>query len=309
MANTLNGMTRLIIIRAMQRLMTEHPVLSKIARDFSTAGAQFGETIKARVFNNLTAANAIVAGKLDLSPQDSASTLYPVTIDQAVKVGVHVDALELSKVTPDDVDAIVEEQAAPMASALADAIMANLFGNINADDITNEFIIADGAGDRGAMNALAVKMTNRKVPKFGRYLLTEGDLYKEISDDIEVVGNNTNPQSNQIFSGILPDVSGFSVSHYSEIPTAENLRGIAGTPDGLVVASRIPTNVMELAEAAGIPTHGLVETVVEPVTGLAVQLHSWYVNQTTELNRTLLCMFGTGLGDVRRLERVVSAAT
>ena len=82
------------------------------------------------------------------------------------------------------------------------------------------------------------------------------------------------------------------------MPTnSENLSSFFGTPESIVVATRVPKNTEEIARAAGIPTVAAFETKTDPDTGLTLMGIKWMKSGPMDIYVTVAVMYGAVAGN------------
>jgi hypothetical protein len=97
----------------------------------------------------------------------------------------------------------------------------------------------------------------------------------------------------------LPNVAGFSVSQYVNMPTnSENLVGVCGGKQGLLVAARVP-------RVQDFP--GIIENITDPETGFTLQLRKWYSADDGRHYMSMGCQYAVSVGVAENLVRIVSA--
>jgi len=108
--------------------------------------------------------------------------------------------------------------------------------------------------------------------------------------------------SDSIQSGRLPNVHGFDVSEFVDMPdNDEDLVGIAGTADALCLATRIPDDPGQGSANCRI------STVTEPKSGLSVQVREWYNSELGSFRRSYTLMFGVAVGQAASLQRITQS--
>lgn len=307
MANNFGSTAKTVVTLALKRFVTEHPLMSKVGVDVSRRDALYGDTIKARVAPVLVAEDAIVAGKLSLQPDaDMVFETYPVTIDQVKKVNLSFTALELSR-DSNPVD-LINLKADLLMQGIADIVVPSLIAKATIAAVANETVVAVGAGDYDNIVKVGTALDTRKVPQAGRFQIVDPTLYGEYLLDERVIRSDENSGVTTIQSGVLSGVSGFDIAKYTGMPAAltgaENLRGIAGSTSGLIFATGSLANMLALTD---VPATARITDVMEPQSGLRVQLHEWYDANTAQVNCVVVVIYGCAIGKAAGLQRIVSA--
>jgi hypothetical protein len=106
---------------------------------------------------------------------------------------------------------------------------------------------------------------------------------------------------------VLPPVAGFQPYQVGNIPTAENLIGLAGTPDSLAIAARLPN---DYTQAMGdVPATAIIENVTNPDTNFSMMLVKFLDHTAGKANWRAAYMRGKAVGQASSLQRLVSANT
>ncbi len=283
----------LIAKRILDTLIEEFPFLRKISVDFSAEMANFNQQIVTKIPDPMTAGNYSTATGYD--PQDTEQTDVPLTIDQHVHTTYAFNDQERSSHSVD----LIERYARNAAHAIGLAMMNNLLGKVTVAAFPTAVQHPPDSFDRDDVRALRKKLNLRKVPMMGRFMLLNSDFTESLSRDTILVANAGSP-SDAVRTGMIGMVEGFETVEYAFLPTnGENLVGIAGLAEGLVIATRLPT--MPKEQVLG----GLFETITEPNTGLSIQLRQWYDFRLGKEFRTYTLMFGCAVGNPLCLERIV----
>lgn len=296
MPNTL-GTTNstLIARRALETLLETYPLLRLVSTDFSNEPCLYGAAI------NTSLPSALTAGSYSTTDgyvaQDVTQTDVAVTINQHPHATYAFNDQERSSTNLDLIERFARNAAHSIGKHMMDSLMA-LILNANFSNKTQK-VVTDLDGD--VLADLSVKLDGRNLPTAGRFACFNASAYGNLLKDTVLVANPGSP-SNAIRSGQLGPVHGINVIEYPSLPNnSENLYGFAGTPEGLVIATRLP----KAPDHADIP--GNIEDVVEPNTGLAIQVRSWYDMQKGKEFRTFTCMYGVAKGNAACIERFVTA--
>ena len=77
---------------------------------------------------------------------------------------------------------------------------------------------------------------------------------------------------------------------------AGNLSGFFATREAIVMASRLPTDVEQLANRVGIPSISKVDTVTDADTGLSLMGITWQKSGVFDVYTTLVWVYGMSAG-------------
>lgn len=301
MGNTL-GTTNADVIaqRALETLVADLPILGQIATDLSDANAKFNERV---IVHEVTAAAAEnFSAATGYAPSNRAQVDIPVTIDKHKHHTYSVSVTEASTARVD----LIERFAQTAAYSIGSAIVQDLSALVLAAAFTNKTTQALGAGgdgfDRKALIKVGLALSLRKVPVMGRFCLLAPAYYASLCMDNTMMVALLQAGSQSVITGRLPNVSGFNVSEFVDLPdNGQNLVGFAGVRSSLALATRIPDD----------PGQGQsncrISVITEPKTGISIQVREWYNADLAAFRRTYTLMYGVGVGQTDGLQRIVSA--
>ncbi len=298
---TLSG--ELITQRSLSLLKRTYPALFAISTDFSSENAAFNQTVKTRL-RTIPAVTPYhpVTG---YATSDATTTDVPIVIDAHNAVQITFNANELASTNRDLFGEQVEGAHAAIGGDLMDAILALLTAaNFPSPANTTTVTLANFA--RASMTGIGKKMTDRLVPRAGRFAMLNTAYYEKLGQDSSIVSLATYQQSRIITENELPRVAKFQPYEVEAFPTTGNLTGFAGAPDALAIATRVPndyTKVMPDADGGGT-----VQTVVNPDTGISAMLVRFVNHRLGAAVWRLAYMRGAGIGNAKCGERIISAA-
>jgi hypothetical protein len=198
---------------------------------------------------------------------------------------------------------LIERFAGLSAYALGRAIYDALWNLVLNANYSNSSVVAVGAFDRDALIDVGRVMNDRFVPDLNRIAILNNLYYAQLEKDTIVVSNNTNPDSNTITTGVLPNVDGNFVARVAAADdNSENLAGAIMLPEAMALATTVP-----MAPPAGLPIQGNVQTVRDETSGLAIQVREWYDFALGQHRRTSTIMYGVAVGNASTLQRILSA--
>ena len=132
-----------------------------------------------------------------------------------------------------------------------------------------------------------------------RYLLVGPTYFANLAKDAAVQAAYAYGSPDVIRENRIPRVHGFSVHEYTDIPAnSEHLVGVAGTKQGLLVATRLP------AIPANFP--GEVEVVTDPESGFSLQFRRWYSADDRKHRMEVGVIYGVAVGVAGNIKRLVS---
>lgn len=299
MSNT-SGTTNADVIaqRALETLVARLPVLGQISTNFSNEPVKFNSRVITHI---VTAAQAV-----DFNPSVGYVPSTRTQVDVPVSINKHKHhtySVGVQEASSSQID-LVERYATTAAYSIGSALVTDLFKLVKAADITNFLEFALGVKEDGFTRRSAIQvgkaLGKRYVPPMGRFMVLNPDFYASLCMDNTMLAALLQSGSSAIQSGRLPNVHGFDVSEFVDLPTNdEALAGIAGTADALCLATRIPDD----------PGQGQgnvrISTVTEPQSGLSVQVREWYNADLGQFRRSYTLMYGVAIGQATSLQRIV----
>jgi hypothetical protein len=286
---------QLIARRALETLLESFPVLRLFSADFSAEQGLFGQTIQCQIPVAFSAADDYDTTD-GYEPQDVDTVDCPVVLNQHKHVTYCFNDQEVNSTNVD----LVERFARNAAHAIGLSMLTEIFKLITTTNYTNESAVISTDFFSGSLVAVNSKLTTRKVPSLGRFGMLNSDYIAELFGDAQVVANPGDARDT-LHTGQLGRIHGINVFEYPALPNnSENLVGFVCTPESILLATRIPQ----------IPVNapGDISVVVEPNSGIGLQVRQWYDFKLGKTFRTFTLMFGVAKGNVDCLERIVSAA-
>ncbi len=312
--NTLGTLaTATIVQEALSLVFAKRPILNEISLGFTDRNgspiASYGQAVITRTFGLPTVQDAggAVSTRADVD--------VSVTLNNFKEVRYDFTPAEYSGTNRD----LVREAAEPMAVAIANYIVdqvaalwtaANFVTRTGADAVansaTNTKTIKAAGWDYTHLTDCRSTLNKAGVPVAGRFYVGNSDVYASMLTDLRIVGFLNNQQNGAaIQSGRLPQVAGFALDEYPNMPTTGNLVGFCGTKDSTVYAHRVPRDPREVIP--GLPVPGNVGIVTEPRTGLSVMVVEYVDLSTLNVTTKLLWMNGVAKGNTNNGQLIVSA--
>jgi hypothetical protein len=301
MGNT-SGTTNATVIaqKALETLIAKIPFLKKITTDFSDQKAKFNEQVVTHIVTAAAATN--FEAETGYAPADRTQADVPVTINKhkhhTYKVGVN--EASSSRIN------LIERYAVTAAYSLASAMIADLCELVTSSNYTNASQIDLGAGvdgfTRKGLILLGTALSKRNVAPMGRFALLNPDYYGSLSMDNVMLTALLQAGADAVTSGVLPNLHGFDVMEFASLPTnSQKLAGFVGTPDCMVIATRLPDDPGQGSSTCAITI------ATEPESGLSVQVREWYNADLAQFRRTYTLMYGVAKGQATSLQRITTA--
>ena len=294
MANTLGGVNLAAIAQqSLSALLPKLPMMRALmAADFSADVATQGESVTTRV------ATATTAQDFTSTPadQDATTTAKTITLSNYKGTRIGFTDSEWSKSSINLNDVFIQPAVNGIANAIVDSALA-LVTNANYGGAA--FTGAASTFDADEVADLAATLTAANVAADGRYLLVGPTYFANLAKDAAVQAAYAYGSPDVIRENRIPRVHGFSVHEYTDIPAnSEHLVGVAGTKQGLLVATRLP------AIPANFP--GEVEVVTDPESGFSLQFRRWYSADDRKHRMEVGVIYGVAVGVAGNIKRLVS---
>lgn len=293
MANSLGSNEGAIIARtALDTLLENYAFLGMITGDYSDEGALFNQAIKVKLPTAITSADA--------SSGYSASDVTQA--DKTVTINTHEHATyaftdqELSSTNQNLLDRFGRNAGHAIGKSIVTDIY-DLILNANYSNVLDVALASFGADD---MVTLQTDLDTLNVPPSGRYAVLNRSFYKALLGETTLIANAGSP-SGAVRSGELGDVYGFRTFSAAVPDNSETLAGFVGNADALLLATRVPM----IPE--NIERNCTIENIVEPNTGLTLQVRTWYDPAAGKAYVTITSMWGVGVGNPSALKRITDA--
>lgn len=295
--NTLAGVNLTKISQvSLDVLKTEGIPLSAFTTDFSADALPKGETITTR-FATVPSTQDFDSSK---ATSNSATTARSITLDNYRGVSIGFKDTELTFTPVQLADLFVR----PAISALVDYVINSILGRVtNANGFTSIATLTAGAFDADAVADLAEGLSTNKVPRSPRSLIIKPTYFASLLKDNSVTAASDGPAGvDPLRNHALPRIHGFDVHEYNgTIPSnSENLVGLACGKQALILAAR------GVVEPPSGTWYGNVENIVDPSSGLPIQIREYY--DGTELRYEFSVLFGHAVGIADYATRIRSAA-
>jgi hypothetical protein len=294
--NTLGGVNLAALAeQSLDCLVDVLPRLQVFSTDFSADIASAGESVSTRVATQPTSAS--LATGYAANAQNSTTSAKTVTLGAVTGSVLGFSDAEWSKSNINLYDVFLK----PGINAVANDMIDDVLAVITAANFGAAAFTGAAAGfDEDDVADIGKVLTDAKVPKGSRSLVLSTAYYNALLKRDAVKLAYAIGGTEAIRQGIIPNISGFQVLEYTDIPSnSENLVGFACAPQGIIIAARSP------AVPANFP--GEIMDVTEPDSGFTLQLRKWYSADDGQYYLSMAAMWGVAVGVAGNLKRIVSA--
>lgn len=297
MSNTLGGVNLAQVAQqSLDALVAELPSLNMFTTDFSADVVNEGASVSTRVATQPTSGS--LATGYAANVQGGTTTVKTVTLGDVSGLVLGFTDSEWSKSHINLIDVFIK----PGVNAIAGGMIADVLALVtNANFSTAAFVGAASVFDSDDVADIATALTTAKVPKRGRGMILNPTYFAALLKDDSVKASMFYGGSEAIRNRQIPSLMGFSpVVEFVDLPdNSENLVGVAGGKQGLIIAARVP------AIPDGFP--GEIANVTDPDSGLTLQLRKWYSADDGKHYMSMGLMYGVAVGVAGYLKRLTSA--
>lgn len=284
-----------ILDLVMDAFKTRVPFLmDAFTTDFGRDEAAFNQDVIARISSLPTVRDYDSTSGYKANAADSESLLtdVKVNINQHKHVPVKLDFLTAEKSTRNRIlDQVTGDAGYVLAKSMADYCL----GLVLSTNFSQSSVFTNANSDldmlinvRSDLNGVGARPNNR----FG---IVSSGVMDYLAADSRIASRDYHGQMIGAEAyGVLRNIQGFeNIWEYPDMPdNSENLSAFFGTPESIVLATRVPKNAEEIAKAAGIPSIAAVETMTDPDTGLTLMGIKWMEQGTMDIYVTVAVMYG-----------------
>ena len=307
--STLGGINLQVIAQdSLTTLLAQFPLVNKFTTDFGGDILQRGESVTTRIASGVAATNIGSSGYVR---SNVASTAKTVTLD---KHKGFVMGFSDGEVAKGGYDVLRRTFIRPAAHAVVKAVMDDVFllatnGNFSATGYNGTV----AAFDADAVADISQSLTDANVPMAGRTLIVRPSLYTSLAKDNSIQAQYASGTNAPLTENLLPRIHGFEVNQYTALPNGSmgtvngidfsvldnNLKGIAVSPEAILIAARLPAT----------PTnwYGNVATATDAESGLSIQVREWYDGDAGEQKLSMSILYGVTVGNASCLTKIIAS--
>lgn len=265
--------------------------------DFSSDRARKGDTVIAHIrtlpsVQNYDATNGYQASGAEAS---SLLTDIPVVLDQHKHVPVKLDHIDQLSSRKDLYLGAIND----MAFVLGKKVVDDVLGLVKAANFSTAITESIANTTKATLDTATKKLNQRGAAPTGRFGIVNSDFYNALESDAQISSGDYHGQrrAGNAF-GNLQNLAGFAnVWEYPDLPAnAENVAAFFGTRPAIAIVSRLPSDPLEIARAAGVPVPALIQTVTDPDSGLSLLGIQWVQLGTFDIWLTVALLYGFAAG-------------
>lgn len=315
MSNTLGGINLQVIAQdSLTTLLAQFPLVNKFTTDFGGDILQRGESVTTRLASGVAATNIGVDGYVK---SDVSSVAKTVTLN---KHKGFVMGFQDGEVARGGYDVLRRTFIRPAAHAVVKAVMDDVFLLCTAANFSSVgYNGTTAAFDADAVADISQALTDANVPMANRTLIVRPSLYTSLAKDNAIQAQYASGTNAPLTENLLPRIHGFEINQYSALPNGSmgvvnagqsnavdftvldnNLRGIAVSPEAILIAARLPAT----------PTnwYGNVATATDAESGLSIQVREWYDGDSGQQKLSMSILYGMTVGNAANLARIIATA-
>lgn len=271
---------------------------SAFATDFSSEQVRLNQTVNARIAKlpTVQSYDATTGYKANAAESKTLLDDVPVTIDQHKHVPVKLDFLDQAS-TVSQIN-LLEESTMNCGYALAKSVADYCLGLIVAGNFSENSIFTEANSDLDMLDDVRTDMNAKGANTLGRFGIVNSAVMSTLTTDSRIASGDYHGQRIGASAlGNLRSIQGFeNVWEYPDMPTAGNLSGFFGTRESIILATRVPNDTNEVANAMGIPSIADFETMTDADTGLTLLGIKWMESGTMDIYCTVALMYGAVAG-------------
>ena len=295
-AGNLGGINLQVIAQdSLTTLLAQFPLVNKFTTDFGGDILQRGESVTTRIASGVSATDIAASGYVR---SDVESTAKTVTLNKHKGFVMGFSDGEVSK---GGYDVLRRTFIRPAAHAVVKAVMDEVFALVTAGNFPSTGYDSTVAGfDADAVADISQALTDANVPMAGRTLIVKPSLYTSLAKDNSIQAQYASGTNAPLTENLLPRIHGFEVNQYTALPaTVTNLKGIAVSPEAILIAARLPAT----------PTnwYGNVATATDAESGLSIQVREWYDGDAGEQKLSMSILFGVSVGNPACLAKIIAS--
>lgn len=295
MSNALGGINLQVIAQdSLTTLLAQFPLVNRFTTDFGGDILNRGESVTTRIASGVSATNIANAG---YATSSVTSTQKVVTLDK--HKGFVMGFLD-GEVAKGGYDVLRRTFIRPAAHAVVKAVMDDIFALVDDTNFTSDYVTSVAAFDADAVADISQTLTDLNVPMANRSLILKPALYTSLAKDNAIQAQYASGTNAPLTENLLPRIHGFEINQYSALPaTVTNLKGIAVSPEAILIAARLPAT----------PTnwYGNVATATDAESGLSIQVREWYEGTTGEQKISMSILYGVSVGNPANLTKIIAS--
>lgn len=295
-ASTLGGINLTVIAQdTLTTLLSEFPLINTFTTNFGGDIATKGEAVTTRIASSVSATDI---GANGYSRSNVTSTAKTVTLNKHKGFVMGFDDGEVAK---GGYDMLKRTFVRPASHAVVKAVMDDVFGLFTAANFTSVGYNSTAAAfDADSVATLSQVLTDANNAQADRTLIVKPALYTSLAKDNAIQAQYASGTNAPLTENLLPRIHGFTVRQYSDFPATEtNQKGIAVTPEAILIATRLPATPQNW--------YGNVATATDTASGLSIQVREWYDGDSGQQKISMSLLYGVAVGNPACATRIIAS--
>jgi len=272
---------------------------SSFATDFSDERAKLNQTINARIAGlpTVQSYDATTGYKANAAEATSLLNDVPVVINQHKHVPIKLDFLDAAS-TVQQIK-LLEEATMNCGYVLAKSMVDYCLSLVLAANFSESSVFTVANSDLDMLANIREDMNAVGANTMGRFGIVGSGVMTTLTTDSRIASGDYHGQMiGEEALGRLTGIQGFSnIWEYPDFPdNSENMTAFFGTKESIILATRVPKDTQEIAQAAGIPQIASFETLTDQDTGLTLLGIKWVEQGTFDVYCTVAVMYGAVAG-------------
>jgi hypothetical protein len=276
----------LVAQQALPILTANFPFLKAFVSDFSdeVVSPLYSEVINTRI-PSLQAVSSY-SPTLGYVAATGNMTNVAVTINQHRNASIKFTDQEMSSTDLNLIDQYAESLAYGLGNDIMSAV-ASLWTTGNYSTV-----VSSAGAPLGRVSGVATArkaLETNLVPQNDRYWISGPQAEFELFSDPSLVKLTYGAQG--INENGIPDAMGFKFGTYQSMPTTAGLLAVAFQKSAIVIAARAPAIASNASQVA------FVENIIDPRSGLTIQVRQYYLPQLGLTQVDYVVMYGVAVGN------------
>lgn len=274
-------------------------LVGAFATDFSAEQAKLNQTVLARIAGLPTVQDydATTGYKANAAESKYLLNDVPVVINRHKHVPIKLDFLDAAS-TVNQIN-LLEEATMNCGYVLAKSMADYCLSLVVDANFSQKSTVTVANSDLDMLASVREGMNGKGANTIGRFGIVGSGVMTTLTTDSRVSSGEYHGQRIGAEAlGHLQGIQGFAnIWEYPDMPgNAENLTGFFGTKESILLVTRVPKDVTEIAKAAGIPMVASFETMTDEDTGLTLLGIKWVEQGTFDVYCTVAVMYGAVAG-------------
>jgi hypothetical protein len=286
-----------ILVDVLDAFKKQFPMLTFFSTDFSAAAAVLNQQVLARIAQLPSVQSYDSTSGYDLNTADSKSLLVdvPVTLNQHKHVPVKI--LYLDRIAS-KID-LYNQSIGNIGWVLGKSVIDYVLGLCTATNFSGATTATIANTNRDTLSTITLNMNANGAASSGRYGIVSSLFFNSLDSDIRIASGDYHGQMRDGSPyGHLVNIAGFeNIVEYPDTPSGSNQTAFFGDKRAAAVVTRLPSDIQNVADIAGIPSIAGFDVVEDEASGLALLGIKWMKPGTFDVIVTATLLYGAVAGN------------